>query len=67
MPYYRIEEVTDDPKKPKVHAVKAKTLPAALAAIVQPRFTGRIAETDELLALQLEGVKVIDATKNGTT
>lgn len=61
MPYYIVQEQTEDPKKPKLIPVKAKNQAQALAAVVQPRFEVRSAETDELLALAQAGVKVVVA------
>jgi hypothetical protein len=59
VPYYIIEEQTKD--APILHPVKAKNQAKALAAIVQPKFKVRSAETEELLKLSQSGVKVIEA------
>lgn len=60
MPYYIVtEKVTDS--ETHDHPVKAKNQAQALAAIVDPKFTIRLAETEELLALTQAGVKVIEA------
>lgn len=61
MPYYLVQEQTEDPKNPKVTPVRAKNGAKALEAVVQPRFTVKAAETEELLKLAQAGVKVVEA------
>lgn len=58
-PYYVIEEQTKDATL--LHPVKAKNRAQALATIVEPRFTVRDTDTDELLKLQAAGAKITEA------
>jgi hypothetical protein len=60
MPYYVVSEHSGD--SPKLHLVNAKNQAQALKAVVEPRFTVRVAEEKELIALTKSGIDVIEAS-----
>ena len=61
MPYYLITEQGTNGDKPKQHLVSAKNQAQALKAVVEPRFTARVAEEKELIELTKAGVALIEA------
>ncbi len=61
MPYYIVTDTqTKNGDKPVQHLVAAKTKAAALAAVVDPRYSVVIAEQKDLILLSAAGVKVIE-------
>lgn len=61
MPLYIVTDYAGD--KPQQHLVKAKTPAGAIAVIRDPRYSAKIAETSELIALTKAGVEVVEAPK----